>query len=548
MPLKLAMKTILGVYDGHDAGAALIHDDEIHAVNEERLSREKYHRGFPEKSIREVIRLSGLEGNEIDKIAVAGIYRNKKRLLKLKNGLKEIVGDVEIITVNHHDAHAAGAYFTSGWEKSLVLTIDAAGDGISSAIYLGESGGLKKIVESSYLDSLGDFYASVTEMLGFVPMRHEGKVMALGAYYTGEEYHDFADCIEVDGLGFDNHLEVTGSESVKELSEKTDFPLNRKEECSNVLRDGKKDHELWDEATKIAASAQKHLEDMLDQLCENIKEDDEIKEEFKEDICYSGGVAQNVKANKFVRDNFQNCYIFPNMGDGGLALGAALYMNSKLNDDKNHWNWKESLKSVYLGPRFNTEQVETVLSEEEDLRWEKIEDVADLASNMLTEEKLMGLFQGRMEYGPRALGNRSILADPSNVELKKDLNQKLGREPFQPFSPTILEEYKDEYLVAPSSNKFMTMSFDIAERAKEDLAAAVHVDGTCRPQILKKEDNKTFYTIIKRFEEKTGIGAVLNTSYNLHGDPIVCTPEEAVDSMKKIGLDALFCEDYLIRD
>ncbi|MEF8833034.1 MAG: carbamoyltransferase N-terminal domain-containing protein, partial [Candidatus Thermoplasmatota archaeon] len=313
------MRTVLGVHDGHDAGAALIHSNGIHAVNEERLSREKYHRGFPEKSIKEVIRLSDLEPKEIDKVATAGIYRKKKRLLKLKRGLEEILGDADVITVNHHKAHAAGAYFTSGWKKSIVLTIDAAGDGVSSALYIGEDGELKKIAESSYLDSLGDFYASITEMLGFVPMRHEGKVMSLGAYYKGDNYHDFSKCIEVDGLSFENHLEVTGSESVKKLSEKVSFPLNRKEECSNVLRAGKKDHELWDKATRIAASAQKHLENLLGQLCENIKKDDMIKEEFKEKICYSGGVAQNVKANKIVRKKLQNSYIYPHMGDGGLA-------------------------------------------------------------------------------------------------------------------------------------------------------------------------------------------------------------------------------------
>jgi len=542
------MKTILGVYDGHDAGAALIHGDKIHAVNEERLSRKKYHRGFPKRSIREVIRLSGLESKDIDKVAVAGIYRKKKRLLKFKNGLKEIVGDVEIITVNHHKAHAAGAYFTSGWKKSVVLTIDAAGDGLSLAVYLGENGGLKKIAESSYLDSLGDFYASITELLGFVPMKHEGKVMALRAYYNGKDYHDFSDCIGVGGLGFENHLEVTGSESVKRLSEKTNFPLTRKEECSNVLRNGEKDHELWKKATRISASAQKHLEDMLYQLCDNIKEDDEIKEDFKENICYSGGVAQNVKGNKIVRDNFQNYHIFPHTGDGGLALGAALYVNSKLNEKKIHWNWKENLRNVLLGPKFKSNQVEEFLSAKESLRWEKVEEKSNRISNMLIDGKLVGIFQGKMEYGPRALGNRSIIADPSKPELKKGLNQKLGREPFQPFSPTILEEYKYEYLKNPSSNKFMTMSFDITEKAEKDLSAAVHVDGTCRPQILEKEDNENFYTIIKRFEEKTGIGAVLNTSFNLHGDPIVCNFEEAIESMKKIGLDALLCSDYIIRN
>jgi len=542
----MKMKTLLGVHDGHDAGAALINGDEICAVNEERLSREKYHRGFPEMSIRKVIKLSDLEAKDIDKVAAAGIYRNKKELLKLKNSLKEIVGDVEIITVNHHKAHAAGAYFTSGWNKTVVLTIDAAGDGLSSAVYLGENGELKKIAESSYLDSIGDFYASITEMLGFVPMRHEGKVMALGAYYTCEEYHNFSDCIEVDGLSFDNHIEVTSSESVKKLSEKTNFPLNRKEGCSNVLKNYKKNHELWNKATRIAASAQKHLEELLDQLCYNIKEEEDIEEDFKENICYSGGVAQNVKANIIVRKNFQNFYIFPNMGDGGLALGAALYANSKFNDKKRLWDWKVNLKNVLLGPKFNSKQIEEILSEKDDLKWKKIENKPKRISNMLTKGRLVGLFQGRMEYGPRALGNRSIIADPSDLKLKNELNQKLGREPFQPFSPTILEEYKDEYLRNPISNKFMTMSFDITEKAEEDLSAAIHIDSTCRPQILEKEDNKTFYAIIKRFEEKTGIGAVLNTSFNLHGDPIVCKPEEAIESMKKIGLDALFCGDYLI--
>ncbi len=540
------MMNVLGVHDGHDAGAALIHGEYIHAVNEERLSEEKYHRGFPERSVREVRRLSGLDAEEIDIAAVSGIYRKKKRLLTLKKNLEELLGDIEIVTVHHHKAHAAGAYFTSGWDRSLVLTIDAAGDGLSSGVYLGDDGELKKIAESSYLDSLGDFYASITEMLGFIPMRHEGKVMALGAYYEGKDYHDFSNCIQVDGLGFDNLLEVTGSESVKELSEKVDFPLNRKEECSNVLKAGKRDHELWGKAVKIAASAQKHLEDLLEQLCENLKEDERIGEEFKQNICFSGGVAQNVKANKIVRENFQNTYIFPHMGDGGLALGAALDVNQRSNDGDDFWDWKTSSDSVYLGPKFDQNRIKSLL-DDDGLEWKTIEGKADTASSLLSEGKIVGIFQGKMEYGPRALGNRSILADPSKREIKEKLNQMLGRESFQPFSPTILKGYEDEYLKSPDSNKFMTMSFDITEKAKKDLEAAVHLDNTCRPQILERKDNPVFYDLIKAFEEKTGTGAVLNTSFNLHGEPIVCTPEEALDSFKEIGLDALICENYLIK-
>ncbi len=541
------MMSILGVHDGHDAGAALIRGDKIHAVNEERLSREKYYRGFPRNSIKEVVKLSEVESEDIELVAVSGIYRKKKRLLTLKKELREIVGDVEILTVNHHDAHAAGAYFTSGWDNSLVLTIDAAGDGLSSGVYLGEKGGLKRIAESSYLDSLGDFYASITEMLGFTPMRHEGKVMALGAYHDGEEYYDFSDCIEVDGLGFENLLEITGSESVKELSKKVDFPLNRREECSNVLRAGKKYHELWEKAVNLAASAQKHLEDLLEQLCENIKEYDSIGEEFKQNVCFSGGVAQNVKANKVVRENFQNTYVFPHMGDGGLALGAALYIDQRLNDGDDIRDWKMSSGNVYLGPQLTTDRIKKRLVKDGDLEWEMIEEKGEVVSSLLGEGKIVGLFQGKMEYGPRALGNRSIIADPSKENIKERLNGMLGREPFQPFSPTILKEYADEYLKSPDENKFMTMSFDVTDEGKLDLQGAVHIDNTCRPQILERKDNPFFYDIIKRFEEKTGVGAVLNTSFNLHGEPIVCTPKEALDSFRKIGIDALICENYLVR-
>lgn len=541
------MMTVLGVHDGHDSGAALIHDGEIYAVNEERLTREKYHRGFPERSIIELFKLSGIEVGDVEVIAVSGIYRKKKRLLTMKKSLNELIGDNHIITVHHHRAHAAGAFFTSGFDNSVVLTIDAAGDGLSSAVYEGKEDELKKIAESSYLDSLGDFYASITELLGFKPMRHEGKVMALGAYYRGGDYHDFSDCIKVNGLGFDNLLQVTGSESVRELAERIDFPLNRRDECSDVLRAGNKDHELWRKAVKIAASAQNHLENLLEQLSQNIKKDDRIEEEIKENICYSGGVAQNVKANEIIKENFENTYVFPHMGDGGLALGAALDVQQRWKSAKKSWDWKDSSNNVYTGPEFRTKQIKNSFEKRDDLAYQRVNDKSEIVSSLLEEGEIVGLFQGKMEYGPRALGNRSILGDPSRKEIKKKLNNMLGREPFQPFSPTILKEYEDDYLKSSTTNKFMTLSYDITEKAKEDLKAAVHVDNTCRPQVLERKDNPVYYDMIKRFEEKTGIGALLNTSFNLHGEPIVCSPKEAINSFTEIDLDALICENYLIQ-
>jgi len=539
------MATILGIYDGHDAGAALIHDKDIFAINEERMSREKYRRGFPELSIKKVLRSSGVKGKEIDKIAVAGIYRKKKRLLKLKKKLKRIIGDLsdKILTVDHHLAHASGAFFTSGSGETVVLTSDAAGDGISSRVYQGEEETLRPVAESSYMDSLGDFYASMTEMLGFEPMRHEGKTMALAGYHAGEKPYDFSDCLEVKGLSFKNHLEVTGSESMKMLSEKIGFPLNRKKECGDVLRNHKNEHELWDLSVEAAASAQAHLEKLVNELTENIKSHGELKE----NICYSGGVAQNVKGNKILKEKFENCWVFPHMGDGGLALGAALYVNSIFSDEKIKWDWKDDGESVYIGPKYSSKNILQTVQDHDRLLCERMEEKADAVAGLLEKGKLVGLFQGRMEYGPRALGNRSILADPSKEEMKDELNRKLGRETFQPFSPTILEGYQEVYLKNAEPNRFMTMSFDITERAENDLRGAVHVDKTCRPQILKREDNQVFYDIVKSFEERSGIGAVLNTSFNLHGEPIVCKPQEAIKTMNRIELDALLCEDLLVR-
>ncbi|MBS3817597.1 MAG: carbamoyl transferase, partial [Candidatus Thermoplasmatota archaeon] len=459
---------------------------------------------------------------------------------RLKEELKGISDDLsdKIITVEHHKAHAAGAFFTSGWNKCVVLTIDAAGDGVSSKIYVGDDQELKPVAESSYLDSLGDLYASITEMLGFIPMRHEGKIMAL-AGFSEEESHDLSECIEVKGLSFENHLEVTGSESVKKISEKVGFPLNRKEECSNVLRKGKKDHELWELSTNLANSAQSHLENMLSGLGNNMIRCVDEKEETGGKIAYAGGVAQNVKGNRILREKFSDCWIFPHMGDGGLALGAALYLNAKSGERKKKWDWKDDTESVYLGPKYSSRSIERTIEKEEEVTGEKVNDKEEVAADLLAEKKIVALFQGRIEYGPRALGNRSILADPSTESVRDRLNDKLGRDAFQPFSPTILERYKDTYLKDPEKNRFMTMSFETTERAREDIPAALHVDGTCRPQILKKEDNETFYNIVDGFEKQTGIGAVLNTSFNLHGEPIVCSPDDAVSSFERMELDAL---------
>lgn len=529
---------VLGVHDGHDAGAVLFKGEEIYAVNEERLNRIKKYRGFPELSINKVLEMGEVHPEEVEVIAVAGIFRKQSRLLELERNLKSIFGKdfkKKVLFVEHHLAHTSSAYFTSGWRKALALSIDAAGDGLSSSIYVARDGEMIRIAQSTYLDSLGDFYASVTELLGFKPMRHEGKVMSLAAY--GKPTYDLSHIIELNGLTFENRLKVVGVEATKKLAELLGYPLSRAREIAQQMKKGNLDGELQKKAIEIAASAQAHLEKIIDELGLKLRS-------YNLKLAYAGGVAQNVKANAVLRKYFPDLWIFPAMDDSGLAFGAAAFVKAQF--ERLDGKWKPfKLEHVYLGPSYDEGEIEALLRAES-LKFEYREDVEGFVAEMLLEGKMVGFFQGRMEYGPRALGNRSILADPRSKYVVKKLNVALNRDVFQPFAPSMLEERIEDYLEEPYPNKFMTMSYKATERMIDEAPAVVHVDKTTRPQTLLKEDNPRYYNIIKHFEAETGVGMVLNTSFNMHGEPIVCSPEDALKTFKKAKLDALVLENFVV--
>ncbi|CAI1493787.1 Putative carbamoyl transferase, NodU family [Thermococcus nautili] len=531
---------ILGVHDGHDAGAVLIDGERIFAVNEERLNRVKKYRGFPELSIKAVLEMANADPEDVEVIAVAGIFRKQKRLIELERRLKAIFGPEfkrKVLFVEHHLAHSASAYYTSGWREALAVSIDAAGDGLSSSIYVARDGEMIRMAQSTYIDSLGDFYASVTELLGFKPMRHEGKVMSLASY--GRPTYDLSAIIELNGLTFENHLKVIGVEATKKLAEFFGYPLSRAKEIANQMKRGKLDGELQRKAIEIAASAQRHLEKLLEELG--------VKLSSKGlPLAYAGGVAQNVKANAVLRKIFgdDNLWVFPAMDDGGLAFGAGIFAKAQL--DRLDGRWKPfKLKHAYLGPSYGRTYVEEFLRNE-GLEFEKVDE--KFVVDALSEGKLVGLFQGAMEFGPRALGNRSILANPSDEKVKERLNLALKRDVFQPFAPSLLWEKAKEYLedLEGRPNEFMTMSYTASEAFREIAPAVVHVDGTTRPQAVRKEVNPSYYEVIKAFEKKTGIGAVLNTSFNMHGEPIVCSPEDALKTFRKAGLDVLVVEGFAV--
>jgi len=533
---------ILGIHDGHDAGAVLIDGDRIFAVNEERLNRIKKYRGFPELSVKKVLEMAEASEEDVEIIAVAGVFRKQKRLRELEANLRALFGSDfkrKVLFVEHHLAHSASTYYTSGWEEAIALSIDAAGDGLSSSIYIARSGEMIRIAQSTYVDSLGDFYASVTELLGFKPMRHEGKVMSLAAY--GRPTYDLSSIIELNGLTFENHLGVIGIEATRKLGEFFRYPLRHARDIAMRMKGGDLDGKFQRKAIEIAASAQRHLEKLVEELGLRLKEKGPR-------LAYAGGVAQNVKANAVLRHVFgdDNLWVFPAMDDGGLAFGAAIFV--KVQFDRLDGKWRPfKLEHVYLGPDYGKKKVEEVLREG-GLEYEEISDVPEFVADALEEGRLVGFFQGAMEFGPRALGNRSILANPGDGVIKERLNVALKRDVFQPFAPSLLWEKAKGYLedLKGKPNEFMTMSYVASESFRGLAPAVVHVDGTTRPQAVKRDVNPIYYEVIEEFEKRSGLGAVLNTSFNMHGEPIVCSPEDALRTFREAKLDLLVIEGFAV--
>ncbi len=510
---------IVGIHHGHDAGAALVRDGElVAAANEERFSRKKLHRGFPERSLRFVLE----RAEAPDAIAVAGLYRRKRLLDRLRELAEEL--EAPLYFVEHHVAHAASAYYTSGFDRCLTVTVDAAGDGLSATVWVCERGRMHRVATDSYYDSLGDFYANVTELLGLEPMKDEGKVMCLAAYAEPDqralEWIE-SEVITVEEGRIRNLLGAVSGEAVRRLKRSPLAELDRE---------------------RLAATAQRALERLLLRYFEH-----HVEEHGERRVAYAGGVAANVIANMRLREELDlDLFVHPNMGDGGLAVGAALWAWAQEELARGRTPRPRRLEHVYLGPEYDRSGVERALEEHGLLdRAELVGRDPEAIVSRLLEGKTVAVFQGRMEYGPRALGARSILADPRDRAIVDKLNRDLGRDEYQPFAPTILEERAEEYLHNPCRAPFMTLAFRATDEFRREAPAVVHVDGTTRPQTLG--DELPFYReILEAFEGETGVGAVLNTSFNLHGEPIVCSPEDAVRSFLKGTADVLWIEGYLV--
>ncbi len=545
---------ILGIHDGHNASACLIDYGNNgnngnngynsynriikYALSEERFTRKKNQRGFPNHSIDYIFNeLLKNEDNiitnlDIDLIAIGGMFRKGNRLKSLKNFQRKL--NVPMLYFNHHLCHAS-LYLLSNFKECLVITIDGGGDALSSTVSIGSSKGLEVIAQSDLVDSIGDFYASITELLGFKPMEDEGKVMSLSSNCLediGKDVNINTD-LEVNSdliidydkntKSFKNYLGVVGYEATKVLRKIFNLKnLNTDDFNNKVL---------------ISKYAQKTLEDVVLKMIDDFSEETGIT-----NIVFSGGVAQNVKLNKKIMEKY-NLYVPPFMGDEGLSVGAGLLFKKEFID----------LKDTYLGYEIKNENIELELNLEKNKNRDKNKykityleekEIPEVIGNLLIDNKIVCICRNRMEFGPRALGNRSIISLPKKENAKK-INTMLKRDGFMPFAPTILYEYMDNYLINPSYSPFMTLLFDVKKEVKNKIDGVVHVDGTARVQTLKREFNRTYYDTINHVYENIDIPVVLNTSFNLHGEPIVCNELNALKSFKSVG-DALLLGNYLI--
>jgi carbamoyltransferase len=434
---------------------------------------------------------------------------------ELATGLAEYGLGGKLKRFNHHDTHAANAYYASGYESALVVTFDGYGSGNCGGIYVGDAQGLRPLHRFRFPNSLGSFYEQVTSGLGFKPNRHEGKIVGLAAYGNPEHLREVLlkrfDCRDGD-IRIRAALNTFFTRALAERFAKRD----------------------------VAAAYQRVLEEVA---CGSVEY--WLKKSGMKHVVMSGGVNANVKLNQRIREiaGVEGIFVYPNMGDGGCGTGAAMLA---FGHDKVA---RGPLDNVYYGPDYSDTEIRKAL-DAANLRYERCDDIEDRVGGLLSRDAIIGRFNGRMEYGPRALGNRSVLYPAKDPAVNQWLNQQLGRTEFMPFAPAALAEAGVRlFKNLPGCEKtaeFMTVTFDCTDEMKRLCPAAVHVDGTARPQLVSRRANPSFHRIISAYEARTGTPAVINTSFNMHEEPIICSPEDAVRAFLLGNIDYLAIGSHLV--
>lgn len=572
---------VLGISDSSVCGgASLMQDGRVtYSINEERLNRQKMSTGFPELSIEFILEKCGNRSSDINRIFVADQFNyfkpvstkwegwlkdapsiSKKAMYYLSSNLSNYVGNskigqstyyklkrnltrsrqdkvrellkekfdlqVPVEFVDHHKSHAYSAYFTSGFKDATVITLDGGGDGLCSRICRVKDERFEWLSSLESYHSIGNYYAYVTKICGFTAHKHEGKITGLAAYGRPIYKEQLKKMIQYDNGKLKNAGNAYFWTAIRKIK---DFLPN--------------DFRLDD----LSASIQELLEEEVVKYCEYW-----INKSGINNVALVGGVFANVKLNQRIHelDCVDNVIVHPGMGDEGLCFGAACAGLLTSDNTIREFN-NDRIKNVYLGSGYSEKEMQAGLDEFK-LPYKHFSEVEKGIAKLLSEDFVVARFNGRMEYGPRALGNRSILYQPGDKTINDWLNKKLKRTEFMPFAPATIKEFKDHCFLntkgAEATAEFMTITFDCTEQMKKDCGGVVHIDGTARPQFVTEESNLSFYKIIKEYHAITGNPSIINTSFNMHEEPIVCTPKDAIRGFLDGNLDYLAMGNFIIKN
>lgn len=548
----------------HDASACLVKNGKILAiVEEERFIRKKHaFDKIPTHAIGYCLNEANISPDEVDGVALGWNYKLMYDLRQIEFRYRddEILDIIfprstfkykrkpKLVIIPHHMAHAASAFFTSGFNEATIIVVDGQGEDESTTIAHGKENNISILKSFPIKDSLGYFYESINKYIGFHYLDN-GKTMGLAPY--GKANTPFQN-IKTNSNGYAINLKKELQYDSSHLDEQEALVALWHEELKKYVKSPNKAKYIFDKAKgrikaqfdvsqlykDLAASAQDALENTMIHLVKIAIQMTGVK-----DVCLSGGVALNCVANGKLLQNtpITNLFIFPSANDAGVSAGAALYA-AALYDKKARFT---KISHPYFGPEYTNNEVEKILKSIR-IRYTKPKDVCKTTAQLLAENKVIGWFQGKMEIGPRALGNRSILANPLIKSNWRRVNIIKGREPWRPLAPTILNEYKKEYFENAIYSPFMLIALQVRKDKRTVIPTVVHVDGSSRPQTVSKNVNRKFWNLISHFHKLAGVPVVLNTSFNGSGEPIVCTPLDAIKTFFSIPLDYLVLEDYLI--
>ncbi|MFB3854940.1 MAG: carbamoyltransferase C-terminal domain-containing protein [Vicinamibacterales bacterium] len=575
---------VLGIHDGHLATATLLVDGRISGmISEERLTRRKNQSGAPARSIGWLLRNAGLRGSDVDRVALAtltepvgawedDLAQTRRRLFRAVTAAmpRAIAGSSRLVApyvsfygsrrdlsgvrqalvengidpslcgtdrFDHHRCHAATACYLAPFPDPgspvLVITTDGSGDGLCATVSIGREGRLERVQAIPSYHSIGEMYTRVTELLGMRPLDHEYKVMGLAPYappaLAARAYEIFSTYFRLtpDRLAFEN---VSGT-----------WGPGLHDRMSRDLRRIRFD--------AVAAGAQRLIEEVMTGFVLGWVEKTGIRQ-----VAVAGGVFMNVKLNMLLseRPEIERLFLMPSCGDESISLGAAMLAHAGAEADGGRPVRFSPLGDLYLGPEYSREEVLAALAPLAGrVSWEECADIDAAVARKVADGDIVARMAGRMEWGARSLGNRAILADPRDLRNVRRINQAIKMRDFwMPFAPSILAERAADYLENPRNldAPYMINAFRSTALAQRDLICGLHpVDFSCRPQIVTEKMNPRYHRLLREFERLTGVGGVLNTSFNLHGDPIVCSPTDALQTLLNSGLDAVAIEGFLVR-